>query len=89
MPNVRTASELQRNMNAIYNLCESTKEPVYITRNGKESLVVMDAQAFDDAFDLQRRVLEHEMRVHDALIRSQGEVERGELVDFADIRQEA
>lgn len=49
----------------------------------------MDAQAFDDAFDLQRRVLEHEMRVHDALIRSQGEVERGELVDFADIRQEA
>lgn len=52
MPNVRTASELQRNINAIYDLCESTKEPVYITRNGKESLVVMDAQAFDDAFDL-------------------------------------
>ncbi|MCH3957780.1 MAG: type II toxin-antitoxin system Phd/YefM family antitoxin [Olsenella sp.] len=45
MPNVRTASELQRNINAIYDLCESTKEPVYITRNGKESLVVMDAQA--------------------------------------------
>lgn len=89
MPNIRTASELQRNMNAIYDLCESTKEPVYITRNGRESLVVMDAKAFDDAFDLRRRVLEHEMRVHDALMRSQEEVEDGELFDFADIRQES
>ncbi len=49
MPNIRTASELQRNMNAIYDLCESTKEPVYITRNGRESLVVMDAKALRDA----------------------------------------
>ena len=88
MPNIRTASELQRKMNAIYDLCESTKEPVYITRNGRESLVVMDAKAFDDAFDLRRRVLEHEMRVHDALMRSQEEVASGELVDFADIRRE-
>lgn len=34
------------NINEIAALCKSTGEPVYLTKNGEDDLVVMDIEAF-------------------------------------------
>ena len=47
MPVVKPISDLQRNFGSIADSCHQTKEPVYLTKNGSASLVVMDAEAYD------------------------------------------
>lgn len=89
MPRIMSASELQRNISKVYEVCESTKEPVYITRNGQSNLVVMDADAFNDQLDLQRRVFEREMRAYAGIMRGAADFAAGRSVDFADIRRDA
>lgn len=86
MPIVRTASDLQRNINEIYNVCEATGEPVYITRNGKANLVVMDATAFERRLSLQRAVYEREMRTYEALMQSEEQVRAGQTVSIDEAR---
>ena len=88
MPLTRSASELQRNIGAIYELCHSTNEPVYITRNGQADLVVMDAQAFENINALQRLAYEREMRTHDAIVRGWEQAQAGELKSLSQIRAE-
>ena len=73
MPQVKSTSDLQRNIGEIYELCENTREPVYITHKGGRDLVIMDADAFDEAMSLQRDIYAREMRAYDALVASQRE----------------
>ena len=47
MPTVMPVSELQRNFKKVVDECERSSDPIYLTRNGSASLVVMDAAAFD------------------------------------------
>ena len=47
MPAVASLSEFNRNQTALIDTLEKTQEPIYLTRNGKASVVVMDAEAFD------------------------------------------
>lgn len=47
MPAVASLSEFNRNQTALIDTLEKTQEPIYLTRNGKASVVVMDAAAFD------------------------------------------
>ncbi len=44
--NVRSSEEIINNYDAIAELCRSTKEPVFLTKDGELDLVVMDAQAY-------------------------------------------
>lgn len=69
MPTVKPISELQRNMAAITKECHETKQPIYLTKNGSASLVVMDAAAFDSEMGLHQAVYEREMRVFRAIMR--------------------
>ena len=69
MPVVVPISDLQRNMGAITAQCHETGEPVYLTKNGTASLVVMDARAFDDEMRLHQAVLDREVRVYAAIMR--------------------
>jgi len=77
MPHVRTSSELQRNIGAIYDLCHETREPVYITHHGKEELVIMDADAFDRTMAARDELREREMAVYSNLMRGYGEYQVG------------
>ena len=45
MKRKRSAS-IRQNYNAIAQLCKSTGEPVYLTKNGEGDLVVMDIDSF-------------------------------------------
>jgi prevent-host-death family protein len=85
MPIMRPAADLQRNINEIYELCESSSEPVYITKNGRAKLVVMDVETYETRMSLERRVYEREMRVAEGIRKGWEEIKRGEYVTLDEI----
>lgn len=86
MPIIKSSSELQRNFGAVSEIAHETREPIYITRNGEASLVVMDAEAFETTLDLQRRIYEREMRICEAVTRSEEDFEAGRGMSLEEIR---
>jgi len=46
MINIRPSAVIRKNYNEISELCKSTGEPVYLTKNGSGDLVVMDIESF-------------------------------------------
>ena len=45
--NIRPSASIRQNYNDISNLCKTTGEPVYLTKNGEGDLIVMDIEAFE------------------------------------------
>ena len=43
---IKPSAAIRQNYNEISELCKSTGEPVYLTKNGEGDLVVMDIEAF-------------------------------------------
>jgi len=43
---IKPSAGIRQNYNEIAQLCKSTGEPVYLTKNGEGDLVVMDIDAF-------------------------------------------
>lgn len=89
MPTVIPISELQRNMASVANECHQTKRPVYLTKNGSASLVVMDAEAFDEEMNLHQDVLTQEERVYRAIMRGREDEIAGRTRSLADARADA
>ena len=46
MIHIMPSAAIRKNYNDISELCKRTGEPVYLTKNGKGDLVVMDIEAF-------------------------------------------
>lgn len=44
--NIKPSATIRQNYNEIADLCRSTKEPIYLTKNGEGDLVVMDVESF-------------------------------------------
>ena len=44
--NIKPSASIRQNYNEIAELCKSTGEPVYLTKNGEGDLVVMDIDSF-------------------------------------------
>ncbi|NBI11836.1 type II toxin-antitoxin system Phd/YefM family antitoxin [Colidextribacter sp. OB.20] len=44
--NIKPSAAIRQNYNEIAELCRSTGEPVYLTKNGEGDLVVMDIESF-------------------------------------------
>lgn len=49
---IRPVTDLQRKVGSLSKLAKETKEPIYLTKNGTEHLVLIDSAAFTE---LQRR----------------------------------
>jgi len=47
MPRVRPISDLRNKSHEIAEICRDTGEPVYITKNGEDNLVVMSVAAYE------------------------------------------
>lgn len=47
MPIIRPCADLRNNYNEISKICHETKEPMYITRNGTNDLVVLSDEAYE------------------------------------------
>lgn len=91
MPAVTSLSEFNRNQSEVISKLAETAEPLYLTRNGKAAVVVMDAEAFDRAMSFREDVRAREMEVYGGLMRGYQDVKEGRVTDasdaFARIRQ--
>lgn len=47
MPNIRPISDLRNNANDISAFCHTSREPVFITRNGVGDMVVMSIENYE------------------------------------------
>jgi len=43
---IKPSATIRQNYNEIANLCRTTQEPVYLTKNGEGDIVVMDVESF-------------------------------------------
>ena len=43
---IKASAAIRQNYNEISELCKTSKEPVYLTKNGEGDLVVMDIDTF-------------------------------------------
>ena len=46
MVDIKPSAAIRKNYNEISEICKRSGEPVYLTKNGKGDLVVMDIEAF-------------------------------------------
>jgi prevent-host-death family protein len=69
MPVTMPVSELQRNFKSTLDKCEHSSEPYFLTRNGKASLVVMSAEAYNERMAELDAARSHEAQVKDDIIR--------------------
>lgn len=45
--NIRPSAAIRQNYNEIAEMCRSTEEPVFLTKNGEGDLVVMDIDTYN------------------------------------------
>ena len=55
VPKIRPVSDLRNNFKEISNMVHETAEPVYLTKNGAEDMVIMSHKAYE------REQLRHEI----------------------------
>ena len=58
--NIRPSASIRQNYNEIADLCRTSQEPVYLTRNGEGDLVVVDMETFsrrEKMLDLREQLL--------------------------------
>ena len=57
---IRPSAELRNNYNEISRICHETQQPVYITKNGANDLVVLSNEAYEKNEDtrIQKKVEE-------------------------------
>lgn len=89
MPVVKPISDLQRNLGAISSICHETGEPVYLTKNGSASLVVIDAQAYDEQTRASAAILEREERVQRAISRGYDDLLNGRVRPWSRAKADA
>lgn len=81
MPAVASLSEFNRNQTAVIEKLEETQQPLYLTRNGRASVVVMDAAAFDRAMSYREEARRREIEVYQGLMRGYEDVLAGKTSD--------
>lgn len=72
MPQIRPITDL-RNTNDISELCHSSMEPIFITKNGYGDLVVMSMDKYDE--------LIRKAELYEKLALAEQQMEKGELLD--------
>ena len=50
---IRPCAELRNNYNEITRICHETQEPVYITKNGTNDLVILSNEAYEKSEDIK------------------------------------
>ena len=50
---IRPCVELRNNYNEISRICHETQEPVYITKNGTNDLVILSNEAYEKSEDIK------------------------------------
>ena len=51
IPQIRPISDLRTNLNDVCELARESQQPIFMTKNGKASLVVIDCEAYEGSSD--------------------------------------
>lgn len=89
MPAVKPISDLQRNLGSLADTCHQTGEPVYLTKNGSASLVLMDAGVYDEQARVLNTVREREERVQRAIARGYDDLLNGRVRPWSQAKLDA
>ncbi|WP_154052954.1 type II toxin-antitoxin system Phd/YefM family antitoxin [Olsenella uli] len=81
MPAMTSIADFTRRPGEIISELHETQQPLYLTRNGKSSVVVMDAEAFERAMSFREQARERETRVYDGIMRGIEDFQRGNVTD--------
>lgn len=84
MPAMTSLSEFNRHQSETISELEKTGEPLYLTRNGKSAVVVMDADAFDRMVSAKEELRTREMAVYDGLMQGYQDVLDGKAAPAQD-----
>lgn len=98
---IRPSADLRNNYNEISRLCHETKQPVYITKNGFNDLVVLSNEAYEELTDenIERLVAkefdkhyasfeEFQKDVFEKIEIALKQVEEGNVIPFEDFCKE-
>lgn len=89
MPIIKPISDLQRNLGSIADICHQSKEPVYLTKNGAASLVVIDADAYEEQSRILNGVVEREELVQRAIARGYDDLLNGKVRPWSQAKKDA
>jgi len=71
MPNIRPISDLRNSSNEISEFCRSTREPVFITKNGVGDMVVLSVETYERQqaqLDLYAKLAEAEAEIASGVV---------------------
>lgn len=85
----RRLTHAQRNFGSIADSCHKTKEPVYLTKNGSASLVVMDAEAYDEQTRALTAIQEREDRIQRSIAHGHEDLTNGRVRPWKQAKAEA
>lgn len=89
IPVVKPISDLQRNFGSIEDICHKTIEPVYLTKNGSVSIVVMDPEAYDKQMRALAAIQEREARIQHSIARDYADLVNGRVRPWKQAKAEA
>ncbi|HHX60703.1 MAG TPA: type II toxin-antitoxin system Phd/YefM family antitoxin [Epulopiscium sp.] len=76
MPNIRPISDLRNNSNAISEFCKTSREPIFITKNGIGDMVVMSIETYEKQ--------QAQLELYAKLAEAEAEINHGaEGIDFS------
>jgi len=77
MPRIQSSTDLRNDYNEISTFCNESREPVFITKNGKGDLAVMSIEAFE--------MLSGKLELYRLLNESHADVMAGRTRPFEDV----
>lgn len=84
MPMVVPVSEMQRNGAELVNQAMKTKEPIYLTRRGYKSVVLIDADEYDRLASAEYGRVRKALETKDGIDRGHNDIAEGRTVRLDD-----
>ncbi len=80
MPQIASLAEFNRNQTKMLEQLAETKQPIYLTRNGAKSVVVMDTEAFENSMLNWDNVKQEELKIYQSLMRGMEDYVEGKTL---------
>lgn len=84
MPKAKSLSDFNRNQTALIDKFSKAKEPLYLTGNGCNSVVVMDSDACDELASFRNELRIQEMRIHNGIMHGYEDYLSGKTIPAAE-----
>lgn len=85
MPMVVPVSEMQKRGAELVNRAMETKEPIYLTRRGYKSVVILDADEYDRMAAAERQRVERALHTRDMIEQGRRDIEEGRTHRLDDV----